>query len=198
MTPGEGRIVQISVSPRGVPKLPVPSARITVLGVEGDGHRAVASHGGPERAVCLYAMEAILALQAEGHPIVPGTLGENVTIEGLAWDEVAPGRRLLLGDGVLLEVTSYTTPCRTIMRAFSDRAYGRISQARRPGWSRVYTRVLAEGVIAAGAAVRVLDTAQAAEDVARSIYMGTSTGPQAPRRSAAPRQGRDAPRYPDR
>ena len=69
-------------------------------------------------------------------------------------------------DGVLLEVTSYTTPCRTIMRAFKDGAHGRISQALYPGWSRVYTRVLAEGVIAAGAAVRVLEPAQAAEDVA--------------------------------
>lgn len=144
-----GRIVQISVSPRGVPKTAVARARITVLGVEGDGHRAVPYHGGPDRAVCLYAMEAIRALQAEGHPIGPGTLGENVTIEGLDWSAVTPGRRLLVGDDVLLEVTSYTPPCRTIMRAFRDRAYDRVSQARHPGCSRVYARVLAEGVITA-------------------------------------------------
>jgi len=208
MTLGEGRIVQISVSPRGVPKLPVPRARITRLGVEGDGHRRVPYHGGPERAVCVYAMEAIRALQTEGHRIVPGTLGENVTIDGLSWDEVVPGRRLLLGNDVLLEVTSYTTPCRTIMRAFKDRAYGRISQARHPGWSRLYTRVLAEGVIAAGESVTWgASTGPSSPPTfveprqsrgARLIYMGTSTGPQAPRRSAAPRQSRGAPRYADR
>jgi hypothetical protein len=34
-----GRIVQISISPRGVPKLPAPSARVTELGLEGDLHQ---------------------------------------------------------------------------------------------------------------------------------------------------------------
>jgi MOSC domain-containing protein YiiM len=154
-----GRIAQISISPRGVPKTAVPRARITRLGLEGDGHRPVPYHGGPERAVCLYAAEAIRALQGEGHAIAPGTLGENVTVEGVPWETVTPGCRLLVGDSVVLEVTSYTTPCRTIMRAFSDRAYGRVSQARHPGWSRVYARVLAEGVIAAGDPVQVLEPA---------------------------------------
>jgi MOSC domain-containing protein YiiM len=153
-----GRIVQISVSPRGVPKTAVPRARVTALGLEGDGHRPVPYHGGPDRAVCLYAAEAIAALRAEGHAIVPGTLGENVTVEGVPWDEVTPGRRLLLGLEVLIEITSYTTPCRTIMRAFSDRAYGRVSQARHPGSSRVYARVLSSGVIAAGDPVRFVES----------------------------------------
>lgn len=161
-----GRIVQLSVSPRGVPKTPVARAAVTRLGVEGDGHRPVPYHGGPERAVCLYAAEAIRALQAEGHAIAPGTLGDNVTVEGLPWDAVTPGRRLLLGDHVLVEVTSYTTPCRTIMRAFRDGAYGRVSQARHPGWSRVYARVLVEGVIATGDRVRLLEPAAAAAPAA--------------------------------
>lgn len=162
-----GRIVQISVSPRGVPKTAVPRARITRLGVEGDGHRSAPYHGGPDRAVCLYALEAIRALHAEGHAIAPGTLGENVTVEGLPWEAVTPGRRLLLGHGVMLEVTSYTTPCRTIMRAFSDRAYGRVAQARHPGSSRVYARVLGDGVVAAGDPVRLLEPAAAVTAASR-------------------------------
>ncbi len=151
-----GRIAQLSVSPRGVPKRAVARARITARGVEGGGHRAVAYHGGPERAVCVYALEAIRALHAEGHAVAPGALGENVTVEGIPWSAVTPGRRLRLGDGVLLEVTGYTPPCRTIMGAFRDRAYGRVSQARHPGWSRVYARVLAEGIVAAGDSVRLV------------------------------------------
>ena len=78
-------IAQISVSPGGVPKLPVPAARVTELGLEGDAHREMEVHGGPERALCLFALEQIRALQAEGHPVVPGALGENLTIEGLDW-----------------------------------------------------------------------------------------------------------------
>jgi MOSC domain-containing protein YiiM len=145
-----GRIVQISVSPGGVPKLPVAAARITTDGVEGDAHRNREHHGGPDRAVCVYAMEAIRALVAEGHVVAPGALGENVTVEGLDWSTVEPGTRLQLGAGVLLEVTRYTTPCFNIKAAFVDGEIGRVSQKRHPGWSRVYTRVLREGTIRTG------------------------------------------------
>jgi MOSC domain-containing protein YiiM len=155
------RIVQISVSPGGVPKTSVAETRVTVSGVEGDGHRHPALHGGPDRAVCLYAMEAIRGLQAEGHGVAPGSLGENVTVEGLDWDAVVPGARLRLGEAVVLEVTRYTNPCVNITHAFRDGDYARVSQKRHPGWSRVYTRVLAAGTIRAGDPVLLLDSHRA-------------------------------------
>ena len=151
-----GRIVQISVSPGGVPKRPVESARVTIDGVAGDAHRDREHHGGPDRAVCLYSMDAIRALVAEGHTVVPGTLGENVTREGLEWSRVEPGVRVLLGDAVLLEVTRYTSPCFNIKAAFVGGEFARVSQKRHPGWSRVYTRVLREGTIRAGDPARLL------------------------------------------
>jgi MOSC domain-containing protein YiiM len=145
-----GRIVQISVSPGGVPKRPVDVARVTRDGVEGDAQRDREHHGGPDRAVCVYSMDAIRALVAEGHTVTPGALGENVTIEGLDWSRVEPGVRLELGDSVLLEVTRYTSPCFNIKTSFMGGEYARISQKRHPGWSRVYTRVVREGTIRAG------------------------------------------------
>jgi len=138
------------VSPGGVPKLAVEAARVTIDGVEGDAHRNHHHHGGPDRAVCLYSMDAIRALLAEGHGVAPGTLGENVTVEGLEWGRVAPGIRLQLGSDVLLEVTRYTTPCFNIKAAFVRGEVARVSQKRHPGWSRVYTRVLREGIIRTG------------------------------------------------
>jgi MOSC domain-containing protein YiiM len=151
----KGRIVQISVSPGGVPKTPVPDAEVTSAGVEGDAHRDLEHHGGPDRAVCLFSFEQIQALQAEGHPVVPGALGENVTIEGVDWARVVPGSRLELGGRVLLEVTRYTSPCLNIRAAFSDGEYSRVSEKRHPGWSRVYARVLIPGRIQAGDAVHL-------------------------------------------
>lgn len=158
-----GRIVQISVSNGGVPKHAVEEARVTALGVEGDAHRDLEHHGGPERAVCLYSMEAIRGLTAEGHAVVPGTLGENVTVEGIDWAVIEPGTHLLLGDRVLLQVTRYTSPCFNIKRAFRDGEFARVSQKRHPGWSRVYTRVLVQGVIRRGDPTRVVDELEAAE-----------------------------------
>jgi MOSC domain-containing protein YiiM len=152
-----GRIVQLSVSPGGVPKRPVDAARVTRLGLEGDGHRDREHHGGPERAVCLFPMEAIRALMAEGHPITSGAIGENVTTEGLDWRLVVPGVHLLLGESVRLQVTRYTSPCVTIAPLFVARDYSRVSQKRHPGWSRVYAQVLGEGRVRAGEAIRIAD-----------------------------------------
>ena len=157
-----GRIVQLSVSRGGVPKTAVALARVTTLGLDGDAHRVPEHHGGPDRAVCLFALEAIDALRAEGHPVVPGALGENVTVGGLAWEAVTPGARLRLGDHVLLEVTRYTSPCVNIAAAFAGRHFARVSQRRHPGFSRVYARVLTEGTVATGDAVELLHPEAAA------------------------------------
>jgi MOSC domain-containing protein YiiM len=98
----------------------------------------------------VYSVERINALQAEGHPIEVGTAGENVTVEGIDWNLVGPGARIRVGEGVLLEVTSFTDPCKTIRKSFIDGRFVRISQKLHPGWSRVYTRVLSEGEIRPG------------------------------------------------
>jgi MOSC domain-containing protein YiiM len=157
-----GRIVQLSVSAGGVPKRAVAEARVTRLGLEGDAHR-YHHHGGPDRAVCLFAMEAIQALTAEGHAIGPGAIGENVTTEGVDWATVVPHAYLVLGDRVLLQVTRYTSPCRTIAPVFVDREFDRVSQKSHPGWSRVYARVLVEGRVRADDEVRIVSELKAAE-----------------------------------
>ena len=157
-----GRIVQLSVSPGGVPKRPLPEARVTALGLEGGAHRDLEHHGGPERAVCLFSLERIHALQAEGHPIVPGAIGENVTVEGLDWSRVAPGSRLQLGAEVVIEVTRYTTPCMNIAPAFKGGHFARVSEKRHPGDSRVYARVLQTGTVRAGDPVRLVPATAAA------------------------------------
>jgi MOSC domain-containing protein YiiM len=150
-----GTVVSINVSTGGVPKRRVTDARVSSLGLVNDDHNDKKHHGGPERAVCVYSLERIHALQAEGHPIDVGTAGENVTVEGIDWERVVPGARLRLGDEVLLEVASFTSPCKTIRDSFSEGRFVRISQKLHPGWSRVYTRVLSEGDIRFGDTVEL-------------------------------------------
>jgi MOSC domain-containing protein YiiM len=154
-----GHVFQINSSDGGVPKLARRSDQVGEQGLATDRQRYTKVHGGPDRAVCLYSLERILALQAEGHPIYPGAAGENLTLAGLNWDAVRPGLKLALGESLQLEVVSYTVPCKTIAGAFADGDSQRISQDRHPGWSRVYTRVLAGGEIRVGDGVRVLGLA---------------------------------------
>jgi MOSC domain-containing protein YiiM len=150
-----GTVVSINVSNGGVPKRRVTDARVSLSGLINDAHDDKIHHGGPERAVCVYSLERIRALQAEGHPIDIGTAGENVTVEGIDWELVVPGAQFRLGAEVLLEVASFTTPCKTIRDSFTDGRFVRISHKHHPGWSRVYTRVLSEGAIRFGDAVEL-------------------------------------------
>lgn len=148
-------ITQISVSQGGVPKLPIAAAMVTANGVEGDRQANLKYHGGLDRAVCLWSAEIITALQQEGHPIAPGNAGENVTISGLSWAELAPGSCLQLGPDLQIEITDYAAPCRQNRNWFSDRCYTRISQKHHPGSSRLYARVLQPGRIQVGDEVEV-------------------------------------------
>lgn len=160
MTGQQGYIHQISVSPGGVPKLAVAADEVTADGLSQNSVAHPGVHGGPERALCLYSLELIHALQAEGHPIFPGSAGENVTIGGLRWDALAPGVRLRLGHSVLVEITRYTTPCKTIAASFKDGDGTRILHTAHPGWSRVYAKVLQGGRIAAGDPVSLVAPSQ--------------------------------------
>ena len=141
-----GVIVSLNRSNGGVPKLAVTEARVTHAGMDGDRQRNRKHHGGPDRALCLYSADLIESLRAEGHAIEPGSLGENVTISGVDWRLLEPGVRAELGE-VLVEITSYAMPCRNIAPVFTDGRSGRVSQRTHPGESRVYARVVREGVL---------------------------------------------------
>ena len=162
-----GTVHQLSVSGGGVPKLPVAEARVRLGGMDGDAQANLRHHGGPERALCLFSLERIEQFQAEGHPIAPGSAGENVTIAGLDWSRVVPGARLRLGGEVLVEVSSYTAPCKTNARWFAGGDFNRMNHQLHPGCSRVYARVLEEGALRVGDAVELIEE-RAADRVARA------------------------------
>ena len=152
-----GRVLHVNISPGGVPKQQVEAARVGRLGLDGDAHHHSYVHGGPHRAVCLFAIEAIERVQADGHPAVrPGSVGENVTTAGIELALLPVGSRLAIGDAVVLEVSSPANPCDVIKGAFSRGKSGRISILLHPEDSRMYARVLAEGTIRAGDAIQVL------------------------------------------
>ncbi|MFL5502778.1 MAG: MOSC domain-containing protein [Gemmatimonadaceae bacterium] len=151
-----GSVASVNLSGGGVPKRRVSGARLSHSGLRGDAQNDKNHHGGPERAVCVYALELIQALQKEGHPIDLGTAGENLTVQGIQWANVVPGVRLRVGNQVLLEVASFTNPCKTIKESFTDGKFVRIAHRIHPGWSRVYARVLNEGEIRVGDRVELI------------------------------------------
>ena len=130
----------------GVPKTPVNKSFLGKKNVSGDQQNDLKHHGGVDRAVCLFSIEIIQALKEEGHPISPGSTGENLTIEGIDWSLMTSGTTLSVGEAKI-ELTRPAPPCKTIKDSFIDGQFIRISEQKNPGFSRWYARVLKEGVV---------------------------------------------------
>ena len=149
-------VYSVNVNPEGgVPKTPVDSARLHTGGVEGDKQRDLKFHGGPTRAVCLFSLERIDALRAEGHPIEAGTTGENLTIGGLDWNNLEAGQEYAIGDAVI-ELQKPADPCHIIAGSFCDGDSRRIDERQHAGWSRWYASVVVEGLVEVGDSVVLL------------------------------------------
>ena len=148
-TTSQGTLQSINVSLGGVPKMPRTFAQVHAGGVEGDRQDDLRYHGGADRAVCLYSLDLIEALRGEGHPINPGSIGENLTLAGVDWTLMRAGARVEIGE-VAIEITAATSPCSKIAGSFSGREFTRVSQKVYPVWSRFYGRVLREGIVTIG------------------------------------------------
>lgn len=154
--PQHGLVVQVNSSGGGVPKLPVDGpARIEWHGLATDRQDDRHNHGRPWQAVCLWSQEVIDSLAAEGHPIRPGSCGENITMAGLDWSKVTPGLRIRVGTA-LLETTPYAIPCAKNAQWFTGGDFRRMTHDLYPGVSRIYARVIEPGEVAAGDVVDVL------------------------------------------
>ncbi len=159
-----GQIASINVShPGGVPKRPIDRTVITTRGLIGDGQRTKEPvHGGPEKAVCLFGVEQIRRVNADGHHLYPGAIGENLTVSGLDLGGLASGDRLRIGDpasGPIIQLSDPAAPCKNIAGSFEDWRIARVSHKVRPEDSRWYARVLREGPVVSGDPIELLGAA---------------------------------------
>jgi MOSC domain-containing protein YiiM len=153
-----GTILQINISRGGIPKLPVETASIREMGIEGDGNAHPQIHGGPRQAVLLIAAEAIEELKALGYPVFPGALGENLTTRGMDFRAWRIGQRWRIGTDAEVEFTKVRVPCKTILRygagihaaVYDDRVKAGDASSSKWCVSGMYASVTNPGVIRPG------------------------------------------------
>ncbi len=161
----QGALLQVNVSPGGVPKRPVPEAFLGPLGLEGDAVAHPESHGGPRQAVLLLPVEAIDELKAAGFPVYPGALGENLTTSGLDRRRFRAGQRFRVGDAII-EITRLRQPCKTISvygKGIEKATFDAQAEAGDPsspkwGLAGFYASVLTPGRVSAGCPIMLLAT----------------------------------------
>ena len=161
-----GRLVSINRSNGGLPKLPVPPPVMLYReGVEGDRHRNLRVHGGPNKAVLMIAAELVDSWALDGFPVTYGTLGENLTVSGMDPHQWRAGQRYRVGYDAVIELTTLRQPCQNLLvfGAAGNRPIGRelYDAACRAGdtsgthWAHggFYARVVREGLLVQGAEV---------------------------------------------
>ena len=119
------------------------------LNIDGDGQGDLAGHGGEHRAVFVYQIESYRYWQGQlgRNDFEYGQFGENLTVSGLADDQVCIGDRYQIGEA-LFEVTQPRVTCyRVGIRMNEPRMPSLLVSHHRPGF---YFRVLREGAVRAG------------------------------------------------
>jgi MOSC domain-containing protein YiiM len=144
-------LLSVNISSGGIPKLPRERVQVTEAGLAGDG-QAHAKHTKPTRAVSLLEEEVLGQLREEGYPVAAGSLGENLTTEGL-YGKVVAGDRLRFSGGVELRISEARKPCFVL-----DAVDPRLQKATvgRLGW---LASVVVPGSISPGETIEVLPEA---------------------------------------
>src|SRR5690349_20153401 len=106
----QGQVVQVSISPGGLPKMAIEVGLIEALGLVGDRHAHPNIHGGPAKAILLVSAEMVDELVGRGYPLFYGALGENLTVWGIDFRELRIGDEVRVG-GARIEITQPRGPC---------------------------------------------------------------------------------------
>lgn len=131
------------------------------LGLEGDEQADRKNHGGPDKAVLIYAGHNYSRWAAEqGLDFAEGSLFENITLHTVPGAEPLDETTVRLGETwrlgtAIVQVSQPRSPCYKLAARWGiDDLVQRVQQT---GWSGWYLRVLSPGEIAAGDPVVLLD-----------------------------------------
>lgn len=136
-------------------KAPVAEpVRLSVLGFAGDAH-VYEDHGGPDMAVLVYPHEHYAHWRDLGIDIPDaGALAENLTVTGLVETDVHLGDIFEVGTAVV-QVTQPRLPCYKIAARYKRKEMA--VEAQQTGLNGYLFRVLEEGRVATGDAMRLVD-----------------------------------------
>ena len=153
------------------PGLPKPIVKhiylLEDLGVEGDyhagkfvRHRYLAKKHPTRRnmrQVLIVDAVAYRELEQKGISISPGSMGENITVDGIAVMELAEGTRLTVGEAVV-EITEVRKPCVQLndINLKLLKAVTALEDGKKVYKAGIMTRVLQAGWVKAGDHIAVM------------------------------------------
>ena len=169
-------------------KAAVPSAEVHALGLRGDAQKEKKHHGGPMKAVLVYAAshyamwdtvlrphaatfaEALRSMsdEVDASRYTFGAFGENITVDGLTEHTVCLGDRWRIGT-CELQITEPRGPCGTLTRRWlRPQLLREVSQTAAAGW---YNAVVRDGIVTPGDEAVLLERVQDQWSMARVFHL---------------------------
>ena len=107
------------------------------------------------RQVHLIDSELIDELSAQGFPVEPGSMGENITTRGIPLLDLPRGTRLHIGENAIIEITGLRNPCAQL-----DELHDGLMDAvlDRDAKGRIIRKAGVMGVVVVGGIIRPADT----------------------------------------
>ena len=128
--------------------------------LDGDSQADRKNHGGPDKAICVYAHEHYAYWQRQlGRELPTGAFGENFTTIGLLESEMCIGDTLAIGDArdatrqVVVQLSQARQPCWKLARRWQ--VADLVEQVQNTGYTGWYFRVLHTGYVQAGDALHL-------------------------------------------
>jgi hypothetical protein len=165
----KGRVIAVCRNPE--PGLPKPIVKhiylLKDLGVEGDyhagtyvRHRYLAKKDPTRRnmrQVLIVDVNAYRELEQKNIVLEPGSMGENITVDGIAIMDLAEGTCLTIGDAIV-EITEVRKPCVQLngINPKLLKAVTALENGKRVYKAGIMTRVLQAGWVKAGDRIAVV------------------------------------------
>jgi MOSC domain-containing protein YiiM len=124
--------------------------------IAGDVQASSKTHGGPEKAVCVYPWEHYSYWQRELNlpKLSYGAFAENFTLHGQLEGQSCIGDTIGFGE-VILQISQPRPPCWRLARWWKRKDFAaQMEETGRTGW---YCRVISEGYAKAGTALELLE-----------------------------------------
>jgi len=129
-------------------RIPIEEAEL----IEGFGMKGDAKSGhNPNRQLNLISTAWLKRMGANGYKTKPGDFGEQMTLDGLAVEDLTPGDRLQLGEAAQIEITKARTGCTRL-----ELVQGQIDEAAE-GAIGMLAKVVVSGTIHVGDTVKVIE-----------------------------------------
>ncbi len=143
----------------GIWKSPVPG-RVALRdnAVEGDSIANLDNHGGEHKAVYVYSTDDSRWWRSEhGRIVLPGAMGENLTVSDVSASTANVGDRWTIGSAVL-EVAGPRTPCFKLGLRHDDQDI--VEEFRNSLRWGAYMRIISEGDVGQGDEISIRPTAE--------------------------------------